>query len=567
MVKKSLARQVKQYPLVFAGIIIFSVFGAGAVVSEYWAAAHIINDVFLKQDMHALPYWFSIGLISLVLRVVFGMGADFFAVRLSAEIRFSLRKSMMKKLYAESPLQSQGESIGKMMGVFLEGIDVLDRYYRSYLPQLVKALLLPLIYLIFIFPKDWISGAVFLLTLPLIPCFMILIGRWNRKNSERQWLQLKDLASYLQDVLRGLETLKILGRSKHQGQQIYRISERYRQTTLQVQRWAFLSSMVLELMSTLSIAVVAVGLGLRLVEGNIPYVAAFFILLIAPEYYQPMRELGSFFHASMDADAVADDLMQWTSASSEGIIPAKEMSFKSLRFENVSYRYPGTDAWAVRNVSFTCEAGESVALLGPSGGGKTTLMYLALGFLAPTEGRILINEVLEPYNHPEWQHQIAYMPQEPVVFQGTVADNVSFFEDGPNAIRLERAMKKSALTELWRKEDILNMEVGSGANPLSGGQKALLSLARIFYREAQFVFLDEPTDNLDLLSEQHVVHAMDQLLSKTSSMTIAHRWHTVERADKVLFLQEGQLLAAGSFQSLLQTNAMFARFVRREHHE
>lgn len=562
MVKRALAVQLKRAPGYFVGTVLLAALGACATVAEYWAVANIVNDVFFRKSSEAVDHWLSWGLLALGLRIVLGGAAEAMALRLSTVIRCGLREDMARHLIAGSPLLAEGRSIGELMGIFLEGIDVLDRYYRSYLPQIVRALLLPVIYLCFIFPKDWLSGLIFLVTLPLIPFFMMLIGRWTRQNSERQWQLLKTLAAYLQDVLRGLETLKLLGRSKAQGAQIYEISERYRRTTLQVQRWAFLSSMVLELMSTISIAVVAVGLGLRLVEGDMLYLAAFFILLMAPEYYQPMRELGSFFHASMDADAVADDLLAWTAPQEKAEEAA--LRIESLRFENVSYRYPGREDWALRDVSFCLHAGESLALVGPSGSGKTTLFYLALGFLAPTEGKILVNGSIDPFNHAPYQERLAYLPQTPAVFRGSVADNISLFEAAPDQARLQDALRESGLEALWPGNEILSEEVGDGANPLSGGQQALLSLARVFYREADLVFLDEPTDNLDLISEERVVRGIDRLLARSGSMTIAHRLHTVRHADRVLFLQEGRLIGDGPWETLEATLPAFRRMIRRD---
>ncbi len=570
MLNKNLMNEMRTAPSTFLLSIIFSFFAAIAVVVEFWSVAHIVNDVFiLKYSVTAVRNWFYLAFAALVVKLIFEYVSERMASQLSMKIQEQIRARFLALFFQQSPLKTKEYSIGKLMNVFFEGIDTLDRYYREYVPQLVRALLIPVVFLVFIFPRDWISGMIMLFTLPLIPFFMILIGKWTRNVTERQWFLLSQLSGYLQDVLRGLETLKILGRSKEQGKKINRVSEKYRITTLKVQKWAFLSSLTLELLSTISIALVAVGLGLRLVDGQLMYLPAFFILLIAPEYYQPMRELGSFFHASMDADAAARDIYDIMQDIENDAAPAEKMvSFESLQFESVSFRYDKSERDILSDVSFTLHAGERLALVGKSGSGKTTLMNLALGFLDPSKGEILLNgQPLSSYGSG-WVKSLTMIPQETMIFSGTLAENISLIPDVYEDERLYEAIQKSGLDLLFHEKiNPYNMRIGQTGRDLSGGQKALVAFSRAFYQNRSVLFLDEPTDNLDLVSEKRIMTALNHLLEDRASLTIAHRLHTIKQADKILLLDNGKISAQGTYAELTESNALFQSFMKGEGNE
>lgn len=567
MLNKNLISEMKTTLRKFVFSVIFSFFAAIATVAEFWSVAHIVNDIFiLKYSMTEVRSWFYLAFVSLILKQAFEYFSEFMAGRLSIDIQEKIRANFLATFLQQSPVNTKSYSIGKLMNVFFEGIDTLDRYYREYVPQLVKSLLIPVVFLVFIFPRDWISGVIMLLTLPLIPFFMILIGKWTRNITERQWFLLSQLSGYLQDVLRGLETLKILGRSKEQAKKINSVSDQYRLMTLKVQRWAFLSSLALELLSTISIALVAVGLGLRLVEGQIMYLPAFFILLIAPEYYQPMRELGSFFHASMDADAAAQDIYDILKDMESNVKTDKEMEpFESLRFEGVSFKYKESQSAVLTDISFTLHSGERLALVGKSGSGKTTLMNLALGFLEPSEGKILLNDKPLSYYGSGWIKNVTVIPQDTMIFSGTLAENIALVPKIQEEELISEAIHQSGLDLLFQEElDPYHILIGQSGRKLSGGQKALVAFSRAFYQNRSVIFMDEPTDNLDLVSEKRIISALNRLLKNKASLTIAHRLHTIRQADKILLLDNGRLFAQGTYDELAKNNALFQSFMKGE---
>ncbi len=571
MINKQLCAEIKHNKRQFLATVFFSGLGAVATVFECWAVARIVNGVFFEhQTLYEVAMWFGAAFLSLLCKWLVGWLATVFSGQLARSVKERVRRLYIEALFSKSINDIQGESSGKLLNLFFEGVDGFDAYYRRYLPQLAKALLIPLVYLIFIFPKDQLSALLMLVTLPLIPFFMVLVGKWTEYGTRRQWFLLSSLSAYLLDVLRGLETLKILGRSKALGEKIEGISEAHRITTLKVQRWAFLSSLTLELLSTISIALIAVGLGLRLVHGEIPYLEAFFILLIAPEFYQPMRDLGTFFHVGMNADAAAGDIFAFLGddvdkKTAETSVPGQ---FSSLRFEHVSYTYPGQTEPAVKDASFEWNAGTHLAIVGRSGSGKTTLLRLALGQLTPDSGCIYLNDRPLSQGTDSWNHMIGLVPQTPGLISGSLADNIVLGDGFKYEEQVRKAFQESGLAALWpSKGDPFYDQVGSGAISLSGGQKALLSFARILVQNPSVLFMDEPTENLDMESEVQTLRTMKKILANKSSLTIAHRLPTVQHADKVLIMEKGSIREQGSYAYLSKESSRFRALLKGDHYE
>ena len=469
-----------------------------------------------------------------------------------------------------SPVQLEDIPKGKLLNLLYDGVDTLESYFSGYLPQLYKAVFIPILFLIVIFPRDFISAVIMLVTLPLIPVFMILIGKWTQRESVRQWVLLTKFSAFLQDVLQGLVTLKELGRSKRQGEKIGEISESYRKATFQVQKWAFISSLALELVATISIAMVAVGLGLRLCNGTLTFLIGFYILLLAPEYYQPMRTLGQYFHSGINAQEASKSIFEfleddvWEMPQGDYV----DEQVRSVRFEHVSYRYPNAETDAVHDVSFTVNNGDSVAFVGDSGSGKTTLMMLAMGFLAPTAGEIYVNDVpLREWRMVAYQNRLSAVLQMPYTFQGTVLENVAFKTELSSAetMRATQLAEQTGLAHLLRTtKDGLNTIIGQGGQALSGGQRALMLVSRALYREADMLFFDEMTDNLDLESERALVRVLDVLLQGRTSLIIAHRLQTLRKVDRIYVLRGGCLVKEGRYDEIVDASGHIKEMAVRD---
>lgn len=571
MVDKKLLREARRQRLLFAGSVLASLGAAAAILWQTWSVAVIVDGIFMgSASRAALAASFLTALVALALRITLDCAEEMCSLRLATRIKMDLRARLVEKLAQLSPAQLETLQAGKLLNLLYDGIDTLENYFSGYLPQLFKAVFIPVLFLIVIFPRDPLSAVVMLVTLPLIPVFMILIGKWTQRESVRQWVLLTRFAAFLQDVLAGLVTLKSLGRSRQQGEKIGEISEAYRKATFSVQKWAFISSLALELVATISIAMVAVGLGLRLCNGTLTFLIGFYILLLAPEYYQPMRTLGQYFHSGINAQEAAKsiyaflEIEPWPMPGGDHA----EEKVTSIRFEHVSYRYPDAAEDAVHDVSLTLSVGQSLAFVGDSGSGKTTLMMLAMGFLTPTAGTIFVNEVpLGKWRRDAYHERLAAVLQTPYIFQGTVRENIVFASDlsAEAAARAAKIADQVGLTALLRTLPTgLDTRIGQGGQQLSGGQTALLLVARALYRESDVLFLDEMTDNLDVESERALVDALAPLTRGRATWIIAHRLQTLRQVDRIVVMRHGRITASGSYEEIVDDAGHFLEATGRE---
>lgn len=571
MVDKKLLREARRQRLLFAGSVLASLGASAAILWQTWSVAVIVDGIFMgSASRAALAASFLTALVALALRITLDCAEEMCSLQLATRIKMDLRARLVEKLAQLSPAQLETLQAGKLLNLLYDGIDTLENYFSGYLPQLFKAVFIPVLFLIVIFPRDPLSAVVMLVTLPLIPVFMILIGKWTQRESVRQWVLLTRFAAFLQDVLAGLVTLKSLGRSRQQGEKIGEISEAYRKATFSVQKWAFISSLALELVATISIAMVAVGLGLRLCNGTLTFLIGFYILLLAPEYYQPMRTLGQYFHSGINAQEAAKsiyaflEIEPWPMPGGDHA----EEKVTSIRFEHVSYRYPDAAEDAVHDVSLALSAGQSLAFVGDSGSGKTTLMMLAMGFLTPTAGTIFVNEApLEKWRRDAYHARLAAVLQTPYIFQGTVRENIAFASDlsVEAAARAAKIADQVGLTALLRTLPTgLDTRIGQGGQQLSGGQTALLLVARALYRESDVLFLDEMTDNLDVESERALVDALAPLTRGRATWIIAHRLQTLRQVDRIVVMRHGRITASGSYEEIVDDAGHFLEATGRE---
>lgn len=534
---------------------------AALVIMQAAVLSQIIYRVFLAgQGLDGVLG----GLISLI-----GLGmacavvlwaAESRAQAMAEQVKSSLRTRLHTHILRLGPIYTRGERAGELVNTATAGIEALDAYLREYLPQLALAAFIPLLMLLTVFPIDLFSALVMLFTAPLIPFFMTLIGRAAGELNRRQWQSLSRMSAHFLDVLQGLTTLKLFGRSRAQIEIIRQVSDRFRQTTLEVLRVAFLSALVLEMLATISTAIIAVEIGLRLLHGGLDFERAFFILVLAPEFYQPLRTLGIRFHAGVAGAAAAQRLFEVLETTPATTSPAAPLPIPSpiwLRFDSVSYAYG--ERPALQNVSFEIRPGERVALVGPSGAGKTTLTHLLLRFIAPQTGRILVGGVpLEQLDTDAWRAQIAWVPQHPYLFNASVADNIRLGCPDASAARIAAAAENAHAAEfiqaLPQGYDTL---IGERGLRLSGGQAQRLALARAFIREAPLLILDEATANLDPQTEADIQDAVNRLLRGRTALIIAHRLSTVYQADRILVLDGGRIVESGAHQELLRRDGLY----------
>ncbi len=515
------------------------------------------------------------GLLRLLLIVIGGRAILTWAGEVSArtvavQVKNDLRGRLLTRIMKLGPGYTRGERAGELTATVVEAVEALDAYFSQYLPQIVVAGLVPLSILIVVFPRDPLSGFVLLVTAPLIPVFMYLIGKAAEALTRRQWDTLGRLSANFLESLRGLETLKLFGRSRAQADSIAAAGDRYRDATLKVLRVTFLSALVLELVATISTAIVAVEVGLRLLYGQLAFQEAFFLLLLAPEFYVPLRMLGLRFHAGTAGVAAAGRIFQILDLPSPGesravsvnrsIVPGPS----SIALERVSFTYPGESRPALDDVSLEIPAGAHVALVGRSGAGKSTLASLLLRFLEPSAGRLCLDAI--PAGEmplDDWRSAIAWVPQRPYLFNTTISANLRLARQEAGMDELAAAARAAHLDEFIQSlPDGYETVVGEGGARLSGGQAQRLALARAFLRDASILILDEPTSGLDAENEALIVDSLARLMRRRTVLTIAHRLATVCRADRIFVLEEGRLIETGTHVDLLKRGGVYTRLVR-----
>ena len=495
--------------------------------------------------------------------------AEAAAYRTSAKAKAELRMEAMAHILRLGPLGPAGRDPGAVAALVTRGVDALDAYFARYLPQLVLAVIVPLAVLVTVLGADLVSAVIIAVTLPLIPVFMILIGLYTRSRVDRQWETLSRLSGHFLDLVAGLPTLKVFGRAKRQAEAIRAMGERYRSTTMGVLRITFLSSFALELLASLSVALVAVTMGVRLVEGQVTFSIALFVLILAPEAYLPIRLVGQHFHAAAEGIGAAEEVFAMLEQEVPGGGTQDPPARPVIGLEGVGVTYAGRDHPALLPTTAVLPPGALVALVGASGGGKSTLLSVLLGFVAPTEGRVRLDEQdLSDVDLARWRARLGWVPQHPhlVAAQGidarmspTIRDAVRLGVPDADDAAVTRALADAGvLTEVQLMPDGLD----TAAADLSAGQARRVALARALLPDPQVLLLDEPTASLDGASEGAVVAAL--LAARDSGRTVivvAHRPAIVDVADIVVHVGSvvGQVDRDGSRSAALSRTAVTAR--------
>ncbi len=459
-----------------------------------------------------------------------------------------LRLELVERRLRDEPAALDGAESAEITAAAVHGIEPLEAYFGRFLPQLVLAVVVPVAVIAWIIPIDLTSALVMLLTLPLVPVFMVLVGRHTERKTRARARALALLATHFLDVVRGLPTLRAYNRGRAQVASIAEASEAYRQTTMKTLRVAFLSGAVLELAATLGIALVAVTVGVRLADGGIGLQAGLTVLVLAPELYLPLRNLATQYHASADGLAVAERLLELTGVPAAEEERGGDRSLApdeaTVRLEGVSYVYPAREGAVLDHVDLELHPGETVALVGPSGSGKSTIASLLLGLAAPTEGRVTVDgSDLAGCDLAAWRRHVAWVPQRATLFTGTVADNIRLGDPGAGDERVRDAARNAGADGFIRQlPDGYETVVGDGGRPVSAGQQQRIAVARAFLRDASLVVLDEPTANLDPESAEAVGEAIERLAGGRTTLLIAHRPELAGRADRTVRLDGGRLV-------------------------
>jgi len=524
--------------------VAFGVLAAGAIVVQALALAKIVAAVFLDgADLPAVAGPLSLFAVAVLVRALLSWLRTAFAQRSASTVISGLRRELAEKLLRMGPLRLGRERAGALAVAVGHGVDALDPFFARYLPQLALGALVPIVIVVWVARLDWVSASVFIVTVPLIPLFMVLIGTLADRRTSRRWNALQRLGGYFLDVLEGIATLKVFGRATERLSTIRDVSEQYRAETMGTLRIAFLSALVLELLAAVSTALVAVTIGLRLLAGTLEFEFGLGILILAPEVYLPLRRIGAEFHAAKEGIEAANSIF--------GVLDLPEppggglpvAAVVPIRFDNVTVRYPGRDDPALDGVSFGIEPGRRVAIVGSSGSGKSTVVSLLLRFIEPSSGRVLVgNADLAGVDSGAWRSQIAWVHQNPTIFAGTIGDNVRIGNAGASRAEVVEALQRAGLEGFVAT---LDAEVGEKGVLLSAGQRRRLALARAFVRDAPLLIVDEPTANLDMDTQESIRESLDLLAEHRTVVTVVHRPVLAADSDLVVHMEQGRVVEVG----------------------
>ncbi|SCL27334.1 ATP-binding cassette, subfamily C, CydD [Micromonospora nigra] len=522
-------------------LALFGVLAAGLILAQATALAALLATAFTgRLDRPALAGFVA----AVAARALLTWAQGVVSARVAATVKAALRVDLLGAVGRHGPGWVAGQRAGQLATLAGRGLDALDAYFTGYLPQLVLSVTVPVAVLARVFVADWSSAVVIALTLPLIPIFGALLGWQAQAATERQWRRLSLLGGHFLDMVAGLPTLRAFGRARAQIGAVRRMADGHRTATMKTLRIAFLSALVLELVATLSVALVAVPVGVRLLGGGLTLQTALLVLLLTPEAYLPLRAAGSRFHASMEGLTALDEALTLTAGAPPartGDAAAVPDGRGEIRFESVTVEYERTTA--LRDVTLTVRPGERIAVVGPSGAGKSTLLALLLGFVTPTTGRVTVGGVdLAGADLDAWRRQVAWVPQRAHLFAASLVDNVRLGRpDAPEAA-VSAAVHAAALDEVVAGlPDGLATVLGERGHGLSSGQRQRVALARAFLRDAPVVLLDEPTARLDSASESTVLAATERLVAGRTALLVAHRPALLADADRVLRVVDGRV--------------------------
>jgi thiol reductant ABC exporter CydD subunit len=517
--------------------------GTGAlVIMQAWLIAAIVARAFAHgQPLDAMRALVVALTLVVAARALLDWGRDLAGHRASAGVKAELRRELVHHAARLGPHGLPAEGAGPLAVLATTGLDALDGYYARYLPQLALAAVVPAMLLVVIVRADALSAALIIVTLPLIPVFMVLLGMATKQRTMERLQALHVLARHFLDVVSGLTTLKVFGRSKAQADTIADVTDDYRRTTMGTLRVAFLSSLVLELLASIAVALVAVSVGLRLLDGHLALQTALFVLVLAPEVYLPVRLVGANFHASADGVAAAHEVFRIVdrpvgTPRGNGTVPAPVAG--AIVADDVVVRYPDRADPALNRVSLEITPGEIVAIIGPSGSGKSTLLRVLAGLVTPDAGTVTVGGIdLQELDPAAWSSNVTWVPQRPHLFAVSVAENVRIGRADASPADVEAAIAAAGLDgTVARLAAGVDTVLGDRGAGLSAGERQRLALARAFVRDTPLLLLDEPTAALDGATEAEVLEAVRRLARGRTVVIAAHRRTLVELADRVVEL-------------------------------
>ena len=534
-----------------------------SIVGQAWFFGTLINNfIFSENTLHDERYTIIYLGIAIIVRLLAHYVQESVANRLGSAVKATFRKRALAHMF-KLGVQHK-ERHGDVIHMLTDGLEQVDAYVARYIPQILYAIMIPLIMGIAIVDTLPIIGIILIVTVPLIPFFMILIGKQADRLNKEQWERMSFLSGHFLDVLQGITTLKLFGRAKDQIKVIGRLSEEFKDSTLRVLRVAFLSALVLELVSTISTALIAVYLGLTLLDGEIPFFSAFFILLLAPEFYTPFRQLGAAFHTGMAGKTSIlkyEEFMNRQPSLPVGGQSKLQGPIQAIEIKDLTFTYEDSEN-GVQHISLEAKRNSPIMLVGESGAGKSTIAHIIGGFLTAPKGAVVIDGLdVCDIDVEWWRHQIIYVSQHPHIMKGTLRDVLSFGMNVSDEEIIEACKEVQLLDVINRQQEGLDTIIGEGGLGLSGGERQRVALARAFLRKGQVLILDEVTAHLDVKTESIISSAIQRLMENKIVIIIGHRLQTMHWASTLYVLKQGRIIQQGSYEELIAVDGYFKDLV------
>ena len=535
----------KNDKLYLALVVCFGLLEALFIILQMHKISMIANAIFMQ---HIAVVTLHSDFVQLMLYMIAVVLCNRIGSAMADNLAFSVKNTasslLLEKLDRLGGVYGSGKDSGSCFVMLTDGVERLELFFAQFLPQVLKTAITPILFLVFIFPIDWVSGILLFITIPIVIVFMMLIGRFSKHASEQQWSVLQTISGFLHDAMVYLPWLKIWGKAEESAYKVDRIANDFRLRTLKVMQVAFLSAFVLEFFTMIGVALVAVTLGVRLVEGMVGFQMALFVILLAPEFYVPLRTLGSKYHDSINAMSAFKEITSFLNKEEpeRGNVSLELKEAPEIVLCDVGYTYKESGV-SVENINLHLTPGSKTVVFGESGCGKSTLLALASGMKLAQHGSVTWNTVeINQLSLDTIRSQVGYMGQDIYVFSGTVYDNIA---TGDSTITMEQVQQACAAIGFDKIVETFaqgyNTLLGENGRGLSGGQKRMLGMARIFVRDRKFVVCDEPLAGLDVQSEQMVYQALNRLLEGRTALLVSHREEIIHLADRVYFMEQGKL--------------------------
>ncbi|MBE5105088.1 thiol reductant ABC exporter subunit CydD [Bacillus thuringiensis] len=565
-------RGLPSYPgsrVLYVVLTIISILEAFSIIAQTMFLARAITFLFHGETVQAVLNEIVYFGISFAVRHILVRISQILVERFAEKTGSLLRKQLIEAYFTLGPRYVQTVGTGHLVTLSIEGIEKFKTYIELTIPKMIRSSIVPFLIVLYVFTLDIESGIILVVTIPIVIIFMILLGLAAQKMADSQYETYRVLSNHFVDTLKGLETLKYLGKSKQHEGKIEKVSKRYRKATMRTLRVAFLSSFALDFFTSLSIAFVAVGLGIRLIDGTILLLPALTILILAPEYFLPIKQVGANYHATLDGQLAMEQI--------EGILQQqKALELKesnveitwgfssSIKLQDIKINNDESEKAILERIDFTWKGNGAIGIIGESGAGKSTLIDVLAGFLTPSNGQLLVNGVeIDGSIRKEWQKNIAYIPQQPYIFPLSLKDNICFYETNTTDAEIEKVIHDVGLSSLVASlPNGIYERIGEGGRMLSGGQEQRVAMARALLSKKPIILLDEPTAHLDIETEFEIKQAMLQLFKGKLVFLATHRLHWMKQMDHVLILNKGKIKESGTYEELLENETL--HFHRKE---